>query len=151
MAPARSVRSLAPIVWFYLATPVFFLADWLWGINIRIVALDDMPWLKYLYYALCLGCGVLTAARPRLTHVVGLTESAVNVVLVVLTIPLAVARALNEMAAAAPVIHNPFTNLFFVNLALSTLVCLTVLFWHEYHYERQSVSPSEERRLRGET
>lgn len=148
MAPAWSPRSLGPFGWFYLATPAFFLADWLWGINVRVVALDDLPVVKTLYYVGCFGCGVLTAARPDLTHTVGVTESALNVGLVIAAIPAAALHALNDMALARPVVEYPFPPLFFVNLGLSLAVCVTALFWHRYHLERQPVSEREIRRFR---
>jgi hypothetical protein len=44
---------------YYLATPVFILLDLFWDWNIRAAGLRDFPVLKWLYYALCLGCAVL--------------------------------------------------------------------------------------------
>lgn len=131
MALPADVRSLGPVAWYYLATPVFLLLDALWGLNVRVVALDDTPVLKYLYYAFCLACGVATSVRPKLTAVVGMTESSVNMGLVVIAIPLAYYRVLWAMAEAQPVVKNPFTAVFFVNLGLSALVWFTAYSRHE--------------------
>lgn len=43
MTPPGPSWSLGPLAWYYLATPVFFLTDVLWGINVRIMALDHLP------------------------------------------------------------------------------------------------------------
>lgn len=123
-------RSLGPFAWYYLATPVFVLTDVVWGINIRIMALDHLSLLKYVYYALCLGCGVLAAARPSLAPVVAQGESSVNLGLVVITIPVAYIRVLDSIVGGKDAI-NPFTPLFFVNFALSAVVAYTAHVRHQ--------------------
>ena len=132
MPLAGEARSLGPLTWFYVATPVFVVLDLLWGINIRIMVLDHLPTLKYVYYALCLGCGALTATRPSLTSVVGRSESALNLGLVCITIPVAYMRVLDSVVGGQDP-TNPFTPMFFVNLGLSTAVA----FWaYRRHHPR---------------
>lgn len=120
-----------PIAWYYLATPVFFLLDALWGVNIRTTALDDTPILKYLYYALCLACGAATTLRPSLTAIVGVSESSVNILLTVLGIMLPYFRMLRSVAEGTEVLTSPFTPLLFVNFALSSVVGLTAFYRHQ--------------------
>ena len=36
--------------WYYYATPLFILLDYFLGINVRVSALDAMPFYKYAYY-----------------------------------------------------------------------------------------------------
>jgi hypothetical protein len=69
---------------YYCGTPIFLLLDLLFGANIRVTALEYYPVLKYGYYLLCLGCGILTWIVPPLSAVVGLIESSVNILLLIL-------------------------------------------------------------------
>lgn len=74
---------------YYLATPLFFLADVVMGLSVRVSALGN-PGLRYLYYAFALGCGILARTRPRMAPFVGIAESSLNVLLLVLSIMLPV-------------------------------------------------------------
>jgi hypothetical protein len=69
---------------YYWLTPLFWAADALFGWNVRAAALEGHPGWKALYYLLCLGCGALVWARPTLTRLVGVAESSVNLLLLVL-------------------------------------------------------------------
>jgi len=70
--------------WYYYATPLFILLDYLAGINVRVSALDAMPLYKYLYYGFCILCGLCMYIFPRYSPVVALFESAINYVLMIL-------------------------------------------------------------------
>jgi hypothetical protein len=76
------------VVVYYLATPLFALCDWIFGWNVRVSALDGQPGLKNTYYAVCTAAGVATYLRPALWRVVGLTESSINILLLVLGVML---------------------------------------------------------------
>ena len=39
--------------YYFNATPLFALADWLLGVNIRAVAFESHPRLRAAYYAAC--------------------------------------------------------------------------------------------------
>lgn len=84
MTPPAGTALRDPIAWYYLATPIFLLMDLVWGVSVRVSALDDTPGLKLGYYALCLACGGVMAMRPKLSGVVGVAESSVNVLLIML-------------------------------------------------------------------
>ncbi len=71
---------------YYYATPLFILLDYFGGINVRVAILDSMPLYKNLYYGFCIFCGIGMFALPRLTPVVVLFESSINVLMIVLTI-----------------------------------------------------------------
>jgi len=73
---------------YYLATPVFALCDWIFHLNVRVAALDGQPALKNSYYAICTAAGALTYWKPSLSRVVGLAESSVNILLLVLGVML---------------------------------------------------------------
>ena len=70
--------------WYYYATPIFILLDYLFGINVRVSALDAMPFYKNLYYGFCILCGLGMYISPRYSPVVALIESAINYVLMIL-------------------------------------------------------------------
>lgn len=70
------------VVWlYYIATPVFFLAEVLGGISFRVPYFLTAPALRYLYYALCTACGLGCFFRPRATYIIAFLESTTNVVL----------------------------------------------------------------------
>ncbi|MBN1392979.1 MAG: hypothetical protein JW947_09285 [Sedimentisphaerales bacterium] len=70
------------VVWlYYLATPAFFLAEFLWGITVRVPYFLAAPALRYLYYALCAACGVGCYFRPKATYIIAFLESTINVIL----------------------------------------------------------------------
>jgi hypothetical protein len=126
--PARSPGAIA---WYYLATPVFVLMDFVWGVNIRVSALDDTPALKYAYYALCLAFGGVTSMRPGLSSVVGVVESSLNVLLLVLGMMLPYYRMLETIAAGKDVTTNPYRPEMFVNFFLSAAVWVTAFYRSE--------------------
>jgi hypothetical protein len=70
--------------WYYYATPIFILLDYLAGINVRVSALDTMPFYKNTYYGFCILCGLGMYICPRYSPLVALFESAINYVLMIL-------------------------------------------------------------------
>jgi hypothetical protein len=70
--------------WYYYATPLFILLDYLLGINVRVSALDAMPLYKYAYYGFCILCGLCMYISPRYSPIIALLESAINYVLMIL-------------------------------------------------------------------
>jgi hypothetical protein len=82
--------------WYYYATPLFILLDYLAGINVRIAALDAMPLYKNLYYGFCILCAVCIYIFPRYSPVVALLESAINYMLMILLLIMPYIRCLME-------------------------------------------------------
>ena len=68
---------------YLLATPVFALADWLFGFNLRVAGLDD-PLFRGVYYAGLMGTGFVAWTRPALEPILVLLESACNVALIMI-------------------------------------------------------------------
>jgi len=93
---------------YYLATPLFWLADLWWGADLRVAALDAWPAAKTLYYLVCCGLAVLGVAAPRAASLTGLLESSVNILLL-LTGFLTTYLAAVESAAAGTLTGSPFT------------------------------------------
>ncbi len=101
------VRGLSLIRGYYLGSPLFFLAGLWWGIEIRVTFIPD-PGLRFGYYVLLSGLGLLTHFRPLSAPWVALSESSLNLLLIFLWIlgPLySVSDALE--AGGAPVV--PYT------------------------------------------
>jgi hypothetical protein len=71
----QSVTSARLLKFYYLATGVFLLLDFLAGINIRVAFLAPWPGWRALYYLFCLGCLGLIVWRPALTLLVSTVES----------------------------------------------------------------------------
>jgi hypothetical protein len=70
--------------WYYYATPLFILLDYLAGINVRVSALDSMPLYKNAYYGFCIICAFCIYISPKYSPIVALFESAINYVLMIL-------------------------------------------------------------------
>lgn len=74
-----------PLVLYYLATPLFAgldaVADW----PVRVAALPEGGW-RWFWYVVLLLLGLLCRIRPRLTPLVGMTESSVNLTFLLLSI-----------------------------------------------------------------
>ena len=69
--------------WYYYATPLFILLDYLAGINVRVSALDSMSLYKYAYYGFCILCAFCIYISPKYSPVVALFESGINFVMII--------------------------------------------------------------------
>ena len=70
---------------YYTITPAFILLDYIWGINIRVAALNNYPLYKGFYYGFCILCGVIIYLVPQSSPFVALTESAIIIMLTVIS------------------------------------------------------------------
>lgn len=94
---------------YYLGTPVFFLADVLFGVNVRVAFLDQWPAGKTAYYIFAFILGLIAWRRPEWTAQIGLLESGGNVALLIVSVMMwyggvldAVGSELGMPAAVAP-------------------------------------------------
>lgn len=69
---------------YLLATPVFWLADILFGLDIRIAFLENESW-KSFYYSVLLASGITCYLRPAWTAVIAFVESTANVFIHILS------------------------------------------------------------------
>lgn len=129
-------RPLRWIAAYYLATPLFAVADMVFGANVRAVGLADHPEWRAVWYAGCLGCGVVALVRPSWASVAGLAESALNLLLLALSVFLPL-LAFADRASQGAMVHGvPFGLDFATNLVLSSLVWVTLFHaqmrpaWH---------------------
>ena len=114
---------------YYLATPVFGVVDAVVGVNIRIAALPD-PALRTAYYVFAFGCGLLCRWRPRLTPAVGMAESSLNVLLLVLSIMLPIWQLTETVFTDAPWV-TPFSTVPIANFILSGSVLVASFHLHQ--------------------
>jgi hypothetical protein len=79
--PRLRAAAANAIGWYYLGTIGFLLVDLLFGWNIRVAALENLPLLKYCWYGGLVGCGLYIRMRPERSAMVALIESSVNLAL----------------------------------------------------------------------
>lgn len=107
---------------YYGLTPVFWLADWALGTDLRVPGLAGHPFWQSLYYLLCVACGFVVWKRPAWTRAVGLGESTVNILLVVLAIWVPYFEIVDRLAAGAAIVDpGPFSGERLAGLVLSGL------------------------------
>lgn len=78
-----SSRRLFELV--YLATPAFALLDWAAGVPARAAGIPDPGW-RTAYYGMLMGCWLLCRYVPGSAPFVGLAESSVNLLLLLLSV-----------------------------------------------------------------
>ena len=127
---------------YYLGTPLFFLADVSWGWRIRLADSVGDWTLRCVYYGCCLLCAVLCFKRPRLAPLVGVVESAVNVLLLVLGVMLPVIQAPGRLLVGEPVV-GLFTRDTFVNFCLTGGMLAVSFHRNVMALERMGRGPEE--------
>lgn len=76
--------------WYYAATVVFLLLDYVVGINIRVAFLESLPAARAAYYAICFACLGLMIWRPAWTTLIGTFESLVTLVALIFSMAMRV-------------------------------------------------------------
>jgi hypothetical protein len=76
------VRGVRFIQAYYLASPLFLALGLWWGTEIRVTFIPD-PGLRFAYYVLLSGLGLLTHFRPASAPWVALSESTLNLFLII--------------------------------------------------------------------
>ncbi|MHC4075817.1 MAG: hypothetical protein ACYSRZ_05320 [Planctomycetota bacterium] len=66
---------------YYILTPLFLITELVWGVRIRVPLILASAELRYGYYGVCFACGVLCYFRQKLTPVVTIVESTINIAL----------------------------------------------------------------------
>lgn len=70
--------------WYYAASVVFLLLDFLAGFNVRVAFLEPWPAARVAYYGACFACFGLMLWRPRWAALIGSVESLVTLVALIL-------------------------------------------------------------------
>lgn len=101
MARAPRWNATRVVAGYYLATPVFAVADLGLGIPVRVA--DVLPvGPRVAYYAAVFALGLLCTARPGATPWVGMAESATNLLVLLLSILLPIWSLGDALASGAP-------------------------------------------------
>ena len=70
---------------YYAATALFLLLDYAFDINVRVAFLDQWPGWRFLYYAFCFAIFAAIAWRPMLAGLLGVAESLLTLVALIVT------------------------------------------------------------------
>jgi len=108
------------LLWFYLATPVFYLLDIIFGWDLRISFLDDRPGWKFAYYLFCMGIGLLMWKWRILEPILGIIEGGVNMLLLTLSVLLPYYAAIEAISSGETVQH-PLNTFSIINYLISGL------------------------------
>ena len=120
-----------PIAIYYWLTPAFWALDLFFGANIRAAGFEGHPAWKAVYYLFCLGCGAALWLKPSWTKLVGLTESSVNILALMLGFFVPYFQLIDQLAAGESAVDaSPFTVEKSVSLLLSGVVCAIAFYWH---------------------
>ncbi|HVH68214.1 MAG TPA: hypothetical protein VM716_10135 [Gemmatimonadales bacterium] len=106
---------------YYLATPLFWLASAIWGVNVRVAFLDDFPLGRDAYYLLCFTLGLVMLRAPRQASRLAFAESAANLGLLILSVAVWYLRML-DWAAGPSVAVRVVTPAELVNFVLTAVV-----------------------------
>ncbi len=107
---------------YYLATPAFWLLDLLAHVPIRAAGLEQPGW-RIAYYLFAFGCGLLCRWRPRVSPVVGMAESSVNILLLALSVLLPIFSLPGQLETGEP-LYTGLTPLRLANFVLAACVLL---------------------------
>ena len=119
---------------YYLASPLFAVIDIVLDAPVRAAAIPDRQ-LRYAYYAATLACGVLCHLRPRLAPYIGIGESSVNLLLLVLGVMLPIVQAPMVMLEGGTV-EAGLDAVGLVNFALSGTVLVASFHWSRHALTR---------------
>lgn len=110
-------------VWYW-ATPLFALLDWVTGFSGRVAALESAS-VRALYYGACVICALALWLRPRWAPVVALTESSLNIGLLLVTTASAILSAPQIVAEGGAVdLMTPARLFNFLAVGLVLLVAV---------------------------
>jgi hypothetical protein len=121
-APARRID-----LYYLVGTPLFAAADYFFGISVRAAFFAGWPAARYAYYGVCFGCGIWAWRKPAMTRIIALTESQVNIALLIFSIMMNYYGVIDRVAADQPV-GSAFGPNYAVNLAFSAGMLMFAYF-----------------------
>lgn len=118
-----SSRAWMPL--YYIAgTAIFWLIDLVLSAPIR-AAFIGRPGMRYAYYIGLLAIGLIARQWPRSGPTLGILESAVNIILLVLSIMLPYWSLMDQVESGP--LTLPFTPWTFINFGITGVVLVTML------------------------
>jgi hypothetical protein len=110
---------------YYLATPAFFLLDWLGGIRLRVPLPEEFPY-RWAYYAFCAVCALICMGRVRLSPLVGLVESTLCILMLITGVMWPLYEAMNAVPEGRPMPEFVFSWQQLAGFCLSgTVFCVS--------------------------
>ena len=88
---------IRPVNFYYAATILFLILDFVLGVNVRAAFLEPFPTARMAYYLVCFGLFALMLWRPGWTLVIATIESLVAVVALTFSMALRVMVVTDEM------------------------------------------------------
>ena len=85
------------LTFYYAATLVFLIADYFFGINVRIAFLDSWPQARLAYYVVCFACLAVMIWRPDWQAFVSAAESLAAIVALILAMGVRVMVVTDDM------------------------------------------------------
>jgi len=76
--PSIHVDTSKVLVFYYAATVIFLMLDFLLGFNVRLASLEPYPEARVAYYGVCFVCLGLMLWRPAWTVLIGAFESLIT-------------------------------------------------------------------------
>ena len=76
------VHRFALLRFYYILTPLFLIMELIWGVKVRVPFIMENAELRYAYYGMCFAFGVICYFRHKLTPMLAMAESAINIALV---------------------------------------------------------------------
>lgn len=116
-----AVTRLSLLRWYYVATPLFWLAGLIWGVNVRVAFLDDFPVGRNVYYLLCCVLGIVMVRAPGYASRLAFAESAANLGLLIISVLAWYVRML-DWAAGPSVAVRAVTTTELVSFVLTSVV-----------------------------
>jgi len=68
---------------YYILTPLFLVMELIWGVRVRVPFILASAALRYGYYGMCFLFGLLCYFRQKLTPLVAIFESTINIALLI--------------------------------------------------------------------
>ena len=95
---SRSPKTFYLVWGYYIATPAFIILELLFGFGFRVPFILAAPVIRYLYYAVCIACGVICHFRPKAAPYVAFAESVIYLTLIIVGYGAAVSDAMLKVA-----------------------------------------------------
>ena len=95
----RQPSPLVPTLlsYYYAATAVFVLLDYLLNINVRVAFLQDWPNWRAIYYVFCFACLGLMLWRPSWARLIATFESVLTLSLLIINMGVRVTVVTDQM------------------------------------------------------
>jgi hypothetical protein len=123
------------IVYYYGATVIFLLLDYLLGINVRLAFLAEAPVWRAIYYAFCLICLVLMMRRPGWAPWIGTLESLISLCALIISTALRILIVSDDMIEHG----RGFVS---ISEIVNFLIASMVMYW-AYSRGLKSIATSE--------